>query len=204
MSNPSDAVAAEYHARCVWLYEKVIGERDVITHVRCTLQVKDVPILDAIAALPAPDPQALEEYWQDTDNPLWAEMQDPAGFERPEYVMRDKLAPWAWSVLDRAALEAEGLAKWRDMVASRPAAPRPGPGPSPAPVVSSRTVTIGGKVYELRESDALTLVGALALAVDGVTASVTLASGDVLELTHRDVSDIGRQLAGKPADEVSG
>ena len=65
-------------------------------------------------------------------------------------------------------------------------------------------VTLHGKTYVLAPSDALSLVGALAMAVDGETARITLASGDVLELTHQDVSDIGRQLAGKPADEVSG
>jgi hypothetical protein len=65
-------------------------------------------------------------------------------------------------------------------------------------------VRLGGKSYGLAPVDALSLVGALAMAVDGETARITLASGDVLELTHQDVSDIGRQLAGKPADEVSG
>jgi hypothetical protein len=65
-------------------------------------------------------------------------------------------------------------------------------------------VLVNGRRLQLRPEDALQLVGALAMAVDGETASITLASGDVLELTHQDVSDIGRQLAGKPADEVSG
>lgn len=119
MSNPSDEIAAEYHARRVWLYEKIVGEHDVITHVKCSLRVDDIPLLEAIAELPAPDPQAFTEYWQDTDNPLWVDMQDPSGFERPEFIMRDKLATWAWSVLDKAALEAEGLAKWRAIVAAR-------------------------------------------------------------------------------------
>lgn len=96
-----------------------MGERDVITHVKCFLRVDDTPLLEAVAELPPPDPEAFDEYWRDTDNPLWAEMQDPSGFERPEYVMRDKLAPWAWSVLDRDALEAEGLAKWRAILAGR-------------------------------------------------------------------------------------
>jgi hypothetical protein len=125
MSNPSDAVAADYHARHVWLYEKIVGERDVITHVKCFLRVNDIPLLEAIAELPAPDPQAFTEYWSDTDNINWSEMQDPAGFERPEYVQRDKLAPWAWSVLDRDALEADGLAKWREIVAEREATRKP-------------------------------------------------------------------------------
>jgi len=66
------------------------------------------------------------------------------------------------------------------------------------------TVELRGTAYALAPSDALSLFGALAMAVDGETARITLASGDVLELTHQDVSDIGRQLAGKPADEVSG
>lgn|GEM_PF-6515492 len=107
----------------MWLYEKVIGERDVITHVKCSLRVDDIPLLDAVAELPPPDLDAFAEYWEDVHNPLWTDMQDPAGFERPEYVQRDKLAPWAWSVLNRDALEAEGLAKWRAIVAARKAAP---------------------------------------------------------------------------------
>ena len=67
-----------------------------------------------------------------------------------------------------------------------------------------RVVRVRGQAYTLAEGDALALVGALAQAVDGETARITLASGDVLELTHQEVSDLGRQLAGKPADEVSG
>lgn len=68
----------------------------------------------------------------------------------------------------------------------------------------ARKVDIGGRKYDLEAEDALALFGALALAVDGETASITLASGEKLEMTHREVSDLGRQLAGKPADEVSG
>ena len=124
MSNPSDAIAAEYHARRVWLYEKTVGEHDVITHVKCSLRVDDIPLLDAVAELPAPDPEAFTEYWQDADHPLWEQMQDPPGFEQPKHVQRDKLAPWAWSVLDREALEAEGLAKWRAIVAARRTEPQ--------------------------------------------------------------------------------
>lgn len=125
MSNPSDKIASGYHARCVWLYEKVVGERDVITHVRCSLRMDETPLLEAVAELPAPDPQAFDEYWQDADHPLWEQMQDPPGFEQPKHVQRDKLAPWAWSVLDRDALEAEGLAKWRAILAARQTEPAP-------------------------------------------------------------------------------
>ena len=80
-------------------------------------------------------------------------------------------------------------------------APPPPPPPTDPGV---RTVLLNGRQLQLRQEDALQLFGALAMAVDGETARITLASGDVLELTHQDVSDIGRQLAGKPADEVSG
>ena len=125
MSHPADQIAKEFNTRRVWLYEKVVGERDVITHVKCSLHMDDIQLLEAVAELPPPDSDAFDEYWRDTDNPLWAEMQDPSGFERPEYVMRDKLAPWAWSVLDKEALEAEGLAKWREIIASREATRRP-------------------------------------------------------------------------------
>ncbi len=107
------------------MFEKVVGERDVITHVRCSLRMDEVPLLEAVAELPAPDLDAFAEYWTDTDNPLWTDMQDPAGFERPEFIQRDKLAPWAWSVLDKAALEAEGLAKWRAILAARQADIKP-------------------------------------------------------------------------------
>lgn len=70
--------------------------------------------------------------------------------------------------------------------------------------VPGSTIVVRGQTYSIGATDALSLFGALAMAVDGETARITLASGDVLELTHQDVSDIGRQLAGKPADEVSG
>lgn len=69
---------------------------------------------------------------------------------------------------------------------------------------AGRSVSIGGKAYSVVPADALALFGALAMALDGETARITLASGDVLELTHQEVSDLGRQLAGTPADEVSG
>lgn len=69
---------------------------------------------------------------------------------------------------------------------------------------SARAIVVRNAAYVIWPDDALSLVGALAMAVDGQTSRITLASGDVLELTHQDVSDIGRQLAGKPADEVSG
>jgi hypothetical protein len=75
---------------------------------------------------------------------------------------------------------------------------------APEPTAVGRQITLRGRSYGLSADDALTLFGALAMAVDGETCQVKLASGDVLELTHQDVSDIGRQLAGKPADEVSG
>lgn len=77
----------------------------------------------------------------------------------------------------------------------------------PAPQAAAgaiRTVTLKGKTYQLVADDAPALFGALAMAVDGGTARITLASGDVLDLTHQEVSDLGRQLAGKPADEVFG
>ncbi len=107
------------------MFEKVVGERDVITHVKCSLRMDEVPLLEAVAELPAPDLNAFAEYWQDADHPLWEQMQDPAGFEQPKHVQRDKLAPWAWSVLDKAALEAEGLAKWRAILAARQADIKP-------------------------------------------------------------------------------
>lgn len=69
---------------------------------------------------------------------------------------------------------------------------------------ANRTVTLGGKTYPIAPQDAVVLVGALALAVDGQTSEVKLASGDTLTLTHEDVSELGRQLAGVPADEVPG
>lgn len=102
-----------------------MGEREVITGVICRLSMHETPLLEATAELPPPDPEAFADYWRDADHPLWNEMQDPSGFERPEYVQRDKLAPWAWSVLDKAALEAEGLAKWREILAARHATPAP-------------------------------------------------------------------------------
>lgn len=66
----------------------------------------------------------------------------------------------------------------------------------------TRTVTLQGKPYHLDVSDLFGLFGALAQAVDGKTSEIRLASGDLLTLTHEDVSELGRQLAGKPADEV--
>lgn len=68
----------------------------------------------------------------------------------------------------------------------------------------SRTVTLRGVEIVLRQADALALFGALAIAVDGQTSRIKLASGALLELTHEEVSDLGRQLAGTPADEISG
>lgn len=90
-------------------------------------------------------------------------------------------------------------------VASQAETPQPeAPAATEITPVLTRNLSLNGKVYSLVPMDALALFGALAQAVDGETARITLASGDVLELTHQDVSDIGRQLAGKPADEVSG
>lgn len=63
---------------------------------------------------------------------------------------------------------------------------------------------VGGRAVQLQAVDAIALVGALAQAVDGETAEVRLASGETLTLTHEDVSELGRQLAGVPADEVPG
>lgn len=84
-------------------------------------------------------------------------------------------------------------------VVRRPSAAAPAA--SAAPV---RQVSVRGRTYDVTAADGPALMGALAMAVDGETASITLASGDVLTLTHQEVSDLGRQLAGKPADEVSG
>lgn len=69
---------------------------------------------------------------------------------------------------------------------------------------SQRTVTVRGQQVRVGESDALALFGALAICLDGETAHVVLASGDTLDLTHEDIPVLGRQLAGTPADEVSG
>lgn len=99
----------------------------------------------------------------------------------------------------RAARDARVAAYLNTSPPSPPAPPPPPPPPEPV-----RQVTHGGQQYDLTAVDALTLFGALAMAVDGETARITLASGDVLDLTHEEVSDLGRQLAGTPADEVSG
>jgi hypothetical protein len=57
-----------------------------------------------------------------------------------------------------------------------------------------REIEHEGRTYRLMPADALGLFGALVMAMDGETARVRLASGDVLELTHQQVSHIGRQL----------
>lgn len=67
-----------------------------------------------------------------------------------------------------------------------------------------REISHGGQTYRLVPVDALTLMGALARAVDGETSEIRLFSGETLTLTHEDISAIGRQLAGEAADEVSG
>jgi len=75
----------------------------------------------------------------------------------------------------------------------------------PAPSVAIASVTVRGLTYALSPADALPLVGALARGMDGETSTLKLASGEILEnLEHHEVSDLCGQLAGKPADEVSG
>lgn len=74
------------------------------------------------------------------------------------------------------------------------------------PRAPGRTIPLSyrGRIIAFADADALALFGALAVAVDGQTSRITLASGEMLELTHQEVSDLGRQLAGMPADEVPG
>ena len=82
--------------------------------------------------------------------------------------------------------------------------PAPSAAAAPAPPASfGRPVIVRGRSYLLAPEDALTLFGALAMAVDGQTAEIKLASGAILTLSHEDISSLGPQLAGKPADEVS-
>ena len=73
-----------------------------------------------------------------------------------------------------------------------------------APVEGTRQIRVRGVTHSVAPNDALALFGALAMAVDGETAEVRLASGETLTLSHEDVSELGRQLAGKPADEIPG
>jgi hypothetical protein len=114
------------------------------------------------------------------------------------------------ATIDRVTPDAEFEAWVAPVAEESEAAPTDAPAfqsePAPAPqaLPLARTLSLNGNTYPIVAEDSLTLFGALAMAVDGETARITLASGDVLVLTHQDVSDIGRQLAGKPADEVSG
>lgn len=105
--------------------------------------------------------------------------------------------------VDGVSLAHDLMKLWREDPS--PAPPQPAkPAPAATPV-GVRTVLIRGKAYPLTDGDALTLVGALARGMDSEISTLTLASGEILkDLTHQEVSSLCGQLAGKPADEVSG
>ncbi len=157
------------------------------------------PPLERLAAAIHAEARALKRDWRPR-TPT-----DPAEAANGEWM----LPPTDQAFVDAATInKGVGLIEGR-LRAEREAAegggqPRPA---EPAPPVAAgaiRTVTLKGKTYQLVADDAPALFGALAMAVDGGTARITLASGDVLDLTHQEVSDLGRQLAGTPADEISG
>lgn len=195
-----------------WITEKVVDDRGVVTHIDWTLRAwEGVSSIDKTGRekLPDPDPELLQQFMsRNPDDGRYVfkrNEDDAAGFLSADRIERDTLHPWLFAIIDKAAIELELTNQVRDLQSAVADVGRPRTEPSKQTGNSLvRTVTFRARQLELRPEDALALFGALALAVDGQTARVTLASGETLELTHQDVSDIGRQLAGKPADEVPG
>lgn len=100
----------------IWITEKVIDDREVITHIDWTATAQQgVHMVShkGRAELPLPDPALVEAYLrQPTAEQLaagigWVDLPDPPGFKRPEWIERDTLHPWLFAIIDRDAVELE-------------------------------------------------------------------------------------------------
>jgi hypothetical protein len=100
----------------VWQTEKVVDDREVITHIKWTATLYaglHEKTLTGTVELPPPDPALLAAYLaqptpeQAKNGVTWADLPDPDGFKRPEWIERDTLHPWLFGLIDREAIEAE-------------------------------------------------------------------------------------------------
>lgn len=97
----------------IWRTFKVVNEQGVITHIDWEAEAYS-GVVQKFArgrvALDSPSPEAVSIDVARRENP-GDESDDKPGYTRHEWVERDKLHPWLFEKIDRAAIEADLIAQ---------------------------------------------------------------------------------------------